>query len=1088
MSAPAYAELQITSNFSFLRGASHASELVEQAKALGLSAIGVADRNTLAGVVRAHIAAKEHGLKLLVGARLDLVCGLSLICYPETRAAYGRLSALISKGKMKAPKGECHLTLEDVMEASEAQCFIVIPPEDLDAAFEALLARLGAGWPGRVWLAAAWRYRGRDRERIARLDALGRRAGVPIVAVNDVLYHAPERRPLQDVMSCIREHCTIEEAGFRLEPHSERHLKSPAEMARLFAGFEAAIARTQIIAARCTFSLDELRYEYPDEPVPPGSTPQAHLEYLSWKGADWRYPHGVPDKVKALLEKELALIAELDYAAYFLTVNDIVAWARAQGILCQGRGSAANSAVCYCLGVTSVDPATSSLLFERFLSKERREPPDIDVDFEHERREEVMQYVYARYGRQRAGLTATVISYRPRSAVREVCKALGLTEDVSAALAGTVWGSWGKSIEDKHIAEAGLDPKNPMIRRAIILTRQLIGFPRHLSQHVGGFVLTRGLLTETVPIGNAAMKERTFIEWDKDDINALGIMKMDVLALGMLTCIRKAFDLLREHKGVDHCLASIPADDTPTYDMLCRADSLGVFQVESRAQMNMLPRLKPERFYDLVIQVAIVRPGPIQGDMVHPYLRRRKGIEKVTYPSPAPEHGPADELQSILRRTLGVPLFQEQAMQIAIDAAKFTPDEANGLRRAMATFRRVGTIRNYEEKMVQGMVARGYEPEFAARCFDQIKGFGEYGFPESHAASFALLVYVSSWIKCHHPEVFAAALLNAQPMGFYAPAQIVRDAKEHGVEIRPADVNHSGWDNILEPAGGGKWPFVLRLGLRQIDGLKEAEMIRLTALRGPGYASPADIRARTRLPRATLEKLASADAFTSLGLSRREALWAIRAEAVEAPVPLLTLASDGVETTRTELPEMPLSEHVVQDYQTLRLSLKSHPMALLRPVWSDENFLTTQEACTAPTGRRVRTGGLVLVRQKPGTAKGVLFITIEDETGIANLIVWKKIAERFRPVVMGARILGVTGRVQTADNVTHIIAETLEDRSGDLLYLSEDAQREMLDGAMAPVDEVRRPVMGRRGPPPKDSSHARHPRDVRVIPKSRDFH
>jgi error-prone DNA polymerase len=1093
MTSPPYAELQITTNFSFLRGASHASELVETAKALGLSAIGVADRNTLAGVVRAHIAAKEQGLKLLVGARLDLVCGLSLICYPENRAAYGRLSALLSLGKMKAPKGECHLTLGDVMEAGEGQCFIVVPPEEPDAAFEALLARLSATWPGRVWLAAAVRYRGRDREWIAMLDALGGRAGVPIVAVNDVLYHAPERRPLQDVMTCIREHCTIEDAGFRLQPHAERHLKSPAEMARLFAGFEAALARTGHIAARCTFSLDELRYEYPDEPVPPGSTPQAHLEHLAWQGAHWRYRQGVPDKVKALLVKELALIAELDYAAYFLTVNDIVAWARGQGILCQGRGSAANSAVCYCLGVTSVDPATSSLLFERFLSKERREPPDIDVDFEHERREEVIQYVYARYGRHRAGLTATVISYRPRSAVREVCKALGLTEDVSAALAGTVWGSWGKSIEDKHIEQAGLDPRNPMIRRAIILTRQLIGFPRHLSQHVGGFVLTRGPLTETVPIGNAAMEARTFIEWDKDDINALGIMKMDVLALGMLTCIRKAFDLLREHKGVDHSLASIPADDKATYDMLCRADSLGVFQVESRAQMNMLPRLKPRRFYDLVIQVAIVRPGPIQGDMVHPYLRRRKGAEAVTYPSPAPEHGPADELESILKRTLGVPLFQEQAMQIAIDAAKFTPDEANGLRRAMATFRRVGTIRNYEEKMVQGMVQRGYAPDFAARCFDQIKGFGEYGFPESHAASFALLVYVSSWIKCHHPEVFAAALLNAQPMGFYAPAQIVRDAKEHGVEIRPADVNHSGWDNTLEPASGSRWPFALRLGLRQVDGLRETEMARLTALRGSGYASPADLRARTGLPRTTLEKLASADAFTSLRLSRRDALWAIRGEAVEAPAPLLAFAGDDGDTGHTELPDMPLSEHVVQDYQTLRLSLKSHPMALLRPVWSAERFATTQEACAAGTGRRVRTGGLVLVRQKPGTAKGVLFITIEDETGIANLIVWKKVAEQFRPVVMGARILAVTGRVQTADNVTHIIAERLEDRSGDLLYLSEDAQREMLDGAMAPVDEVRRPVTARRGPPPRqpfntDSSHARHPRDVRVIPKSRDFH
>ena len=705
-----YAELAVTTNFSFLRGASHAAELVAQAKGLGLAAIGVADRNTLAGVVRAHLAAREAGLRLLIGARLVTTDGFELICYPTDRDAYGRLSRLLSDGKLRAPKGECHITLDDILAHAEGQVFIAIPPSKPDEAFRQRLERLQAPWAGRLYLAARFAFSGRNREQIARLADLGMKAGgVPIIAINDVLYHAPERRPLQDVVTCIREHCTIEDAGYRIEANAERHLKPPDEMARLFRGFEPALRRTLEIVERCRFSLDELAYEYPDEPVPPGKTPQEHLETLTWAGAEWRYPDGIPQKVRAALIKELGLIRELDYAPYFLTVHDIVAWARGQDILCQGRGSAANSAVCYCLGVTSVDPGITELLFERFLSKERKEPPDIDVDFEHERREEVIQYVYRRYGRHKAALTATVISYRPRSAVREVCKALGLSEDIAGALAGTVWGSFGSDVKEKQIRQAGLDPANPTIRRAVQLTRQLIGFPRHLSQHVGGFVLTRGPLVETVPIGNAAMDERTFIEWDKDDISALNIMKVDVLALGMLTCIRKAFDLLRLHKGLDYDLATIPPEDKATYDMLCEGDSLGVFQVESRAQMNMLPRLRPKVFYDLVIEVAIVRPGPIQGDMVHPYLRRRKGLEKITYPSPAPEHGPPDELERILKRTFGVPLFQEQAMQIAMDAAKFSPDEANGLRRAMATFRKVGTIHNYEDMMVERMAARGYE-------------------------------------------------------------------------------------------------------------------------------------------------------------------------------------------------------------------------------------------------------------------------------------------------------------------------------------------------------------------------------------------
>ncbi|WP_291195706.1 error-prone DNA polymerase [Hyphomonas sp.] len=1084
-----YAELAVTTNFSFLRGASHAEELVQCAAALGLRAIGVADRNTLAGVVRAHVAAKAAGLKLLVGARLAPEDGPDILAYPVDRPAYGRLSRLLSEGKLRAEKGSCRILMEDILAASEGQMLIVLPPEPLTSAFRQALERVAAAAPGRAWLGARYTYSGRNREHLGRLAELAAETGAPLVAINDVLYHAPERRPLQDVMTCIREHCTIDTAGYRLEANAERHLKSPKEMARLFSGFEPALGRTLEIAERCTFSLDELSYEYPDEPVPQGSTPQAHLERLAREGAAWRYPEGIPEKVSAQIRKELRIIAQLNYAPYFLTVHDIVSWARGEGILCQGRGSAANSAVCYCLGVTSVDPALSNLLFERFLSPERKEPPDIDVDFEHERREEVIQYVYERYGRHRAALTGTVISYRSRSAIREVCKALGLSEEISSALASGVWGSWSDGLPDKRIAEAGLDPANPLIRRAVQLARQLLGFPRHLSQHVGGFVLTRGPLIETVPIGNAAMKDRTFIEWDKDDIDALGIMKVDVLALGMLTCIRKAFDMLESHKGIRHSLASIPQDDTATYDMLCRADSLGVFQVESRAQMAMLPRLRPRTFYDLVIEVAIVRPGPIQGNMVHPYLRRRKKLEPIIFPSPSPDHGPPDELKAILARTEGVPLFQEQAMQIAIDAAKFTPEEANGLRRAMATFRNVGTIHNYEHMFVSRMITRGYDPAFAKACFDQIKGFGEYGFPESHAASFALLVYVSSWIKCHHPDVFCAALLNSQPMGFYAPAQIVRDAQEHGVEMRPVDVNHSDWDNTLEPLEESEGAFRMRLGFRQVTGLRQEDMEQLMAARGAGYETPESLMRRAGLSRPVLERLAAADAFGSMGLSRRGALWKVRGEAAGHTLPLFAaagLAEQGGEAS-VALPLVPRSEEVIQDYQTARLSLKDHPMHFLREVHARRGIVPTHTAAQARNGRRVQTSGLVLVRQQPGTASGVVFITIEDETGIANLVVWPRVKERFRPVIMRARILHVRGRVQTADNVTHIVAEELIDCSGDLSLLSEDTLRDPIKGVLARPDEVARPPNENRGPGGRRDT-ARHPRNVRVIPQSRDFH
>ena len=699
--------------------------------------------------------------------------------------------------------------------------------------FEEQLQRVKEALGGAaLYLAASHTYRGDDRARIAALAALATRCGTPLVSTGDVLYHAPHRRPLQDVLSCVREKTTIREAGLKLEANAERHLKRPLEMARLFRGHEEALERTLEIAAACTFNLDELVYEYPDEPTPPGKTPQAHLEELAWEGAHWRFPDGIPEKVRALIVRELQLIDTLRYAQYFLTVRDIVHFARSKDILCQGRGSAANSVVCYCLAITAVNPTEIDVLFDRFVSPERREPPDIDVDFEHERREEVIQYIYARYGRDRAGLAATVISYRARSAVRDVGKAMGLSEDTVSALAGMVWGTTsGGELPEKHVRAAGLDPTDPLLATVLELAHELMGFPRHLSQHVGGFVLTRGPLIEVVPVGNAAMDDRTFIEWDKDDIAALGLLKVDVLALGMLTCIRKAFDLIKLHEGKTLTLASVPREDSEVYDMLCRADSIGVFQVESRAQMNMLPRLKPRTFYDLVIEVAIVRPGPIQGDMVHPYLRRRDGVEAEYYPSPSPAHGDKDELKDILGKTKGVPLFQEQAMRIAMVAAKFSDSEVNELRKAMATFRRRGTIGLLEEKMVSRMAARGYDRDFAQRCFNQIKGFGEYGFPESHAASFAHLVYVSSWIKCHHPAAFAAALLNSQPMGFYAPAQIVRDAREHAVEAREADVNLSDWDCTLEAGGADARP-ALRLGLRQIDGLQEDEVKKLVAARG----------------------------------------------------------------------------------------------------------------------------------------------------------------------------------------------------------------------------------------------------------------
>jgi error-prone DNA polymerase len=1061
-----YVELGVTSPFSFLRGASDANELVPSALLLGYDSIGIADRNTLAGVVRMHSACTIVGIKPLIGCRLDLTDAPSLLAYPVDREGYGRLSRLLSFGKMRADKGECELSLSDVADHSDAIAFIAWPEGDLDA-FEGELPRLCNALPSLRHVAASWLYRGDDSARIERLDQLACKHGHTIIATNDVHYHAPEKRPLQDVVTCIREKVTIATAGYLLNPNAERHLKSPAEMMRLFARWPHAISATRKFADSLHFSLEELRYEYPRESVPEGRTPQQYLEHLTRKGAEERWPGGIPDKVLNQLRHELSLIEKLDFARYFLTVHDIVDYARSLDppILCQGRGSAANSAVCYCLKITAVDPSTSDLLFERFISEERREPPDIDVDFEHERREEVIQHIYKKYGRDRAGIAATIIHYRPRSAIREVGKVMGLSQDVCGALASTIWGHMDAELEEERADDAGLDLSDPHLKRTIRLAEQLVGMPRHLSQHVGGFILTERPLTETVPIGNGAMDERTFIEWDKDDIDELGILKIDVLALGMLTCIRKCFDLVRQHHGEDWNLATIPQEVPEVYDMLCRGDSLGVFQVESRAQMNMLPRLKPREFYDLVIEVAIVRPGPIQGDMVHPYLKRRSGREPVTFPCPDPGHGPPDELQRILGRTLGVPIFQEQAMKIALDAAKFTSEEANDLRKAMATFRSKGKIEPLQEKMVGRMVGRGYDPDFAQRCFDQIKGFGEYGFPESHAASFAHLVYVSSWLKWRYPAAFACALLNSQPMGFYAPAQIVRDAREHGVEVRGVDVNHSDWDCTLENGA-------MRLGLRQIDGLQRDFADRLVALRP--YRSVEELRGRCRVPAHAIQRLAAADAFRSMGLDRRAALWDSRALRQAPDLPLFAYAKardEGSENEPAQLPVMSLGEHVVSDYQTIRLSLKAHPMEFLREHYASCKFITAEQLKSVKDGKRLSIAGLVLIRQRPGSAKGVVFITIEDETGIANLVIWPDLFGKQRKIVMGARLMAVHGIVQRDqdDGVIHVVARRLEDHSHML---------RSFDGPPSPGDSP-----GAMRPLPR-----RHPRDVEVIPKSRDFH
>ncbi|MDE2406002.1 MAG: error-prone DNA polymerase [Sphingomonadales bacterium] len=1061
-----FAELVAATNFSFLRGASHPAEMVWRAHGLGMAGIGIADRNTVAGVVRAHLAARDLGaaagdFRVVSGARLVFADGTpDIVAYPATRAGWGRLTRLLTVGNRRAEKGDCILRLPDLLDHAEGLLLIALGGE------ARLLATLAEAAP--LWRGVTMPRGGADARRLVQVAAQADAAGVPLLATADALYAVPEDRVLHDVVTCIREGVTLESAGTRLAANAERHLKAPAEMARLFRARPDALAGSIDLLSRIAFRLTDLRYEYPHEPVPEGWEPQGWLEHMVRSEAARRHPDGLPPAWEKAIAEELALIAAKNYAAYFLTVHDAVRYARSLDppILCQGRGSAANSVVCYLLGITSVDPIANTLLFSRFLSEERDEPPDIDVDFEHERREEVMQYIYRRYGRERAGIAATVIHYRPRSTIREVGKAMGLSEDVTARLAGTIWGHWGRDVPESRIEEAGFAVDNPGIARLRTLVGRLLEAPRHLSQHVGGFVLTEGRLDELVPIHNAAMPDRTFIEWDKDDIDALGLMKVDVLALGMLTCIAKAFRLMRRHGLGEHDLQNVPVEDAETYRMLQRGDSIGTFQVESRAQIAMLPRMKPARLYDLVIEVAIVRPGPIQGGMVHPYLRRRCGEEAVEFPSPAPPHDP-HELRGVLEKTLGVPLFQEQAMKLAIVAAGFTPARADGLRRAMATFRNHGTIHRYEQELVEGMVARGYQREFAERCFEQIRGFGEYGFPESHAQAFAWLAYVSAWLKCRHPAVFTASLLNSQPMGFYAPAQLVRDAREHGVEVRGIDVAASDWDCTLEP--GGKAGLALRLGFRQISGFRREWAAGIVEARSDTeFASLEDLARRARLPAAALRKLADADACGGLGMGRREALWeARRTPAAALPLFAHAGAAELGREADAALPAMAPAEQVIADYQTTRLSLKAHPMAFLRAALAAEGILSCAECNALPDGRRARVAGVVLIRQRPGKGNAV-FITLEDETAIVNALLWARELEQQRRAVMAARLMLVEGEVQRSkEGVVHLMARRVIDRSALLDRLARG------EGAPGPA-------------PP--ASPRRHPRDVRILPRSRDFH
>jgi error-prone DNA polymerase len=1029
-----YAELQATTHFSFLRGASSADELFVTAKELGIEAIGVVDRNSLAGVVRALEASRATGLRLVVGCRLDLQDGTSVLVYPTDKPAYSRLTRLITLGKGRGGKNNCILHWDDLPHYSEGLIGILVP--DLaDDVCAAQMRRMAETFGRRAYVSLCLRRRPNDQMRLHELSNMASRHKVKTVVTNDVLFHELSRRQLQDVVTCIREGTTIDSVGFDRERFTDRYLKPPEEMKRLFPRYPEALARTMEIVEQCRFSLEELTYEYPEEALVGGLDAQQSLEQCVRDCIPDRYPDGLPQKVLRSVRHELDLIKEMDYAPYFLTVYSIVRFARTQGILCQGRGSAANSAICYILGITSIDPETNDLLFERFVSKERNEPPDIDVDFEHERREEVIQWIYKTYGRDRAALVCTVTRYRAKGAIADVGKAMGLPEDVTKALSSGLW-SWSEEITEKNVTDLNLNPDDYRLVMTLKLARELMGAPRHLGQHVGGFVLTRSRLDDLVPIEPARMEDRQVIEWDKDDVEALKMMKVDVLALGMLTCMRKAFDLVREHKGEDLDLAKIKQEDSATYAMIRRADTLGTFQVESRAQMSMLPRMKPRTFYDLVIQVAIVRPGPIQGDMVHPYLRRREGREPVDYPTP--------ELESVLGKTLGVPLFQESAMKVAMVCAGFTAGEADQLRKSMATFKFTGGVSRFQTKLIDGMVNNGYSREFAERTFKQLEGFGSYGFPESHAASFALIAYASCFVKCHFPDAFCAALINSQPMGFYAVAQIVQCAQKHGVEIRPVSLAHSRWDCTLEAVPGSD-RHAVRLGMRLVAGLAAVDAARIVAARMErDFESVDDLWRRSEVPAEALNQLAEADAFRpAFGLERRDALWAIKALRDE-PLPLFAAAAEREQKAVAEqqepevaLRQMTEGHNVIEDYGHTGLTLRDHPMAFLRRDLEARRIVSSAHAMNGKDGRFMMIAGLVLVRQKPGSAKGVMFITLEDETGPANVVVWPSLFEKQRRVILGSSMMGIHGKIQREGEVVDLIARQLYDLSGDLSGLAD---------------------------------------------------
>lgn len=1088
-----YSELFAISNFTFLTGASHAEELVTRAKELGLDGLSITDKNTFAGIVRGHGTAKTLGLRYIVGTRLVLADDTELLAYPTSRQAFGNLCRLLTLGKRRAKKGNCILNLDDVIEHGEESIFVSLTSPNL----ENTLVKLNESLPKQIYLGLSPEYDGEDQTRFEERNRLAEAVKLPLVALGNVIMHHGGRVRLADVLSCIREKKTIDKLGFLAQPNAERRIKSELEIRRIFKAYPKALNNTNLIANACKFSLDELRYEYPDE-ITNGVEPNERLRTLTEEGLSHRYPDAVPMRTRSLVEKELRAIRQLDYARYFLTVHDIVKFARSKNILCQGRGSAANSVVCYALGITEISPETITMVFERFISEARNEPPDIDVDFEHERREEIIQHIYTKYGRHRAGLCSTVVHFRSRRAIREVGKAMGLSVDVVLALSSQVWGVSGNGPNEERVKASGLDIKDKRLSQTIDLARLIIGFPRHLSQHVGGFVITKGRLDELCPIENATMEDRTIIEWDKNDIETLGMLKIDILALGMLSCIRKCFELLSTWKGQQYTLATIPQEDPTVYDMVCEADTIGVFQIESRAQMNFLPRMRPRTYSDLIAEVAIIRPGPIQGDMVHPFLKRRRGEEKISYPS--------EELREVLERTYGVPLFQEQAMQIAVVAAGFSPTEADALRRALNGFRREGAVEDFKERFITGCVERGYEEKFAQNCFKQLLGFSSYGFPESHAASFALLVYASAWLKCHHPEVFCCGLLNSQPMGFYAPAQIVRDARMHGVKVLPVCIEHSYWDNVLEYHTDGT--LAVRLGFRQIKGFREDDGHWIATARGNGYRSIDAVWRRAGVGKSALVKLAGADAFSYIGLKRRDALWDVKGLGGDKPMPLFKQSGEGLPDIKAILPSLSVEQNVFEDYVSMHLSLKAHPIELLRSKLP--KFLSSNQSRETPNGAAIAVCGLVITRQRPGTASGVIFLSLEDEFAVSNVIVWPNVFKKFRKEVMVGHLLYVRGTLQREGEVSHVIASRIEDFSYLLNGLASVDTGEVIDPSIDNADEVKRSPGDRRTGPidfenreSPDSitrqlqeahririaSGARHPREqAKKLFNSRDFH